>query len=464
MPLKKQLTETLQNTTMDVKRSTEDKIKNISRRKFLGNSAALVGGALLSPLSGNKSAYGKSKKDRLSIALIGSGSRGAGATVNALEADPQVELVAMADIFEDMLDKSYENLMRVDTIKDRVNVPDKHKFIGLDAYQKAIDLADIVILATPPAFRPQHFEAAINAGKHVFMEKPLATDAPGLRKILATGELADQKGLNVVVGLQYRYSRRFQNLVEKLQTGEIGDISSMTCNYLLAGIKQVARKEGDSELEYQLRNWRRFEWLWGGSPAGLTIHFEDIAHWAKGSYPVRAFGTGGRIALEGPEDGNIYDHYYIDYEYEDGSHLHSRTRHMPGCWTNRSLDFQGSEGSARLSAREGTKIEDLEGKTRWSYDDSGDPNPYQTEHEHLIQAVRTGRHVNDTEWAAKSTMTSIMGRMAVQSGKLVEWEDALNSDLVLVPDNLTFDSEAPVLPKDDGSYPYPIPGGKIRAI
>lgn len=448
---------------MDSEFSLKDKNNSISRRKFLGSSAALVGGAFLSPLAGGKDAFG-AKKDMLKLALVGSGSRGAGAVVNALQAEKGVELVAMSDVFEEKLNDSYENLMRVDRIKDRIKVPDKHKFVGLDSYLKAIDVADVVILATPPAFRPLHFEAAVDAGKHVFMEKPLATDAPGVRRIFAAGELAEEKGLSVVVGLQYRYSRRFQKLVEKVNAGEIGDITSMTCSYLLAGIKEVARQPGDGELEFQLRNWRQFEWLWGGSPAGLTIHFEDIAHWAKGSYPVRAFGTGGRAALEGPAQGNIYDHYYIDYEYEDGTRLHSRTRHIPGCWTNRSFSFQGSKGAANASGGGGPEIKNLQGETLWSYDDSNDPNPYQTEHEILYRAIRSGNSVNDTEWGAKSTMTSIMGRMAVHSGKLVEWDDALNSDLVLVPDDLSYDSEPPVVPQEDGGYPVPIPGDKTKII
>src|SRR5699024_11006986 len=181
-------------------------------------------------------------------------------------------------------------------------------------------------------------------------------------------------------------------------------------------------------------------------------------------YPIRAFGTGGRAALEGPEQGNIYDHYYIEYEYEDGSRLHSRTRHIEGCWTNRSLSLQGSAGVARASGGAGPEVTSLEGETLWSYDDSEDHNPYQTEHEELFSSIQSGNHVNDTEWAAKSTMTSIMGRMAVQSGKLVEWDNALNSDVIMVPGDLSDDSEPPVLPKEDGTYPFPIPGDKTQVI
>lgn len=443
--------------------SLENRKGGISRRKFISGTSAIMGGILLNPLTVRRSAFAAGS-DTLKLALIGSGSRGTGAVADALRADKGVELVALADVFEEMVNSSYENLNRMDAIKDRINVPEENRFVGLDAYKKAIDLADVVILATPPAFRPLHFEYAVNAGKHVFMEKPLATDAPGIRRILATGKSAEEKNLSVVVGLQYRYSQRFREIVSQIHSGTIGELSSMTCNYLLAGITQIPRKEGDTEMEYQLRNWRFFEWLWGGSPAGLTIHFEDIAHWAKGSYPVRAFGTGGRISLDGPAQGNIYDNYYIEYEYEDGSRLHSRTRHIQNCWTNRSVTFRGNKGSVDIPAWGVVDVKNTDGEVLWSYDDANEPNPYVAEHEVFFKSIREDKPVNDTEWAAKSTMTSIMGRMAVQSGKLVEWDEALNSDLVLVPDDLTFDSAPPVMPLENGNYPVPVPGGSIRVL
>lgn len=446
-----------------MKLTKEKKTPSISRRKFLGSSAALVGGALLSPLSIRQSAFAAGS-DRLKLALIGSGARGTGATVDAMRADEGVELIAMADVFNSMVDQSHKNLLQIEDVKDRVKVEEEHKFVGFDAYKKAIDLVDVVILATPPAFRPLHFEYAINNGKHVFMEKQMATDAPGLRRILASGKVAEEKGLSVVAGLQYRYSLRFQNIIDQIHSGKIADLTSMTCNYLIAGIKEVPRQEGDTEMEYQLRNWRYFEWLWGGSPAGLCIHFEDIAHWAKGSFPVRAFGSGGRTALNGPAQGNIYDNYYIEYEYADGTRLHSRTRHIQNCWTNRSIGFRGSAGRVNIPAWGIVDIKNLKGDTVWSYDDTDDPSPYLMEHKEFFKAIRNEKPVNDTEWSALSTMTSIMGRMAVQSGKLVEWDEAFNSDLVLVPDGLTFDSDPPVLPMEDGNYPVPVPGGTMRVL
>lgn len=434
---------------------------NISRRKFIGSSAAFIGGALINPLSVGASAYAGGS-DTLKLALIGSGSRGTGAAVNALKADKAVELVSLADVFKDRVERSYENLMKIEDVKDRVKVPEENKFTGLDAYKHAIETADVVILATPPAFRPLHFETAVDAGKHAFLEKPVATDAPGTRRIIESGNKASDKGLSVIVGLQNRYALRYKKLIEQIDSGAIGDITSMNCNYMIGGIRHVEREEDQTELEYQLRNWRYFEWLWGGSPAALTIHFEDIAHWAKGSHPVRAFGTGGRAAIEGPEYGNIYDHYYIEYEYEDGSHLHSRTRHIDGAWVDRSSLFQGSKGSAHAPAWGNTEIKNLDKETTWNYRPMDDPDPFQTEHELLFEAIRSGNPVNNTEQAAYSNMASIMGRMAVHSGQRVEWDDAYNSDLVLVPDDLSFDSEPPVTPGEDGNYPVPVPGSKTN--
>lgn len=435
----------------------------ISRRKFLGSSAALAGGAFFSPLPVRASAY-VAGSDTLKIALIGCGARGAGAARDAMQTEGPVELVAMADVFRDQIDRSYNNLMRIDRIKDYVNVPEENKFVGLDGYKKAIELADVVILASPPAFRPFHFEAAVQAGKHIFMEKPLASDAPGIRRILSAGKIADQKELKVVVGLQNRYGHRQNELVRRINEGTIGDITSARCQYLISGITLIPRQPEQTEIEYQLRNWRHFCWLWAGSPAALTIHMTDIVNWAKNSYPIRAFGTGGRSVFHGPDRGDIFDNFYIEYEYADGTRLHSVTRHFEGGWNNRGCYFQGTKGTAEYTAGRDTDIKDLNGNVVWRFQDHNDSNPYQVEHDVLFDAIREGKPHNDTNWGAYSTMTDLMGRMAVHSGQVVEWDEALNSNVVLVPENLTFNSQAPVHPAEDGNYPFPVPGSKSGIV
>lgn len=443
---------------------------NISRKKFLENSALYVGGAMLGPLAGKEdkiSRTGATGDSTLKLALIGCGGRGTGAVRDAMQADEALELVAMADIFQDKIDSCYGRLKKIDGVKEKISVPEQQRFVGLESYKQAIELADVVLLATPPAFRPFHFEAAVQAGKHVFMEKPLACDAPGIRKILAAGEVADQKGLKVVVGLQNRYGASQRDFVNRINRGDIGDITSMRCQYMIGDITLIPREPGQSELEYQLRNWRHFCWLWGGSPAALTLHYLDIVNWVKDTHPVRAIGTGGRAVFEGPDRGNVYDHFYIEYEYADGTRLHSTTRHVMGGWSNMGCYFQGTEGIANLHAsKREIEMKKKNGEVLWNHQYGGDDGPsrYVLEHKALFEAIREDEPHNDTVWGAHSTMSTIMGRMAVHSGHYIEWEEALNSDVVLVPENLTFDSEAPVMPKEDGHYAIPIPGNKKGII
>lgn len=417
----------------------------------------MVGGTLLSSLPVGSSAYVRGG-DTLKVALIGCGSRGAGAARDALQTDGPVELVAMADVFRDQLDTTYNNLMGIEAIRDRIKVPEEHKFVGLDAYHDAIELADVVLLVTPPAFRPVHFEAAVKANKHVFMEKPLASDAPGVRKILAAGKSAEEKGLSVVVGLQRRYSSEYNEIVKRLQDGAIGTITTSRCNRMSGPITQVSRQPGQSELEYQLRNWRHFCWLWAGSPAALTIHVTDIAHWAIGAYPVRAFGIGGRSALNGPEHGDIYDNFYIEYEYTDGTIMHSRTRNSANTWSDINCVFHGTEGTASASGRGRSEIRNRKGDVVWRYQGDNGLNPFQVEHNVFFDSIRNGKPKSDTQRGAYSTMADILGRMVVHSGQHIEWDEALNSELVLVPDHMTFDSVPPVLPLENGHYPIPTPG------
>ncbi|MEP7107935.1 MAG: Gfo/Idh/MocA family oxidoreductase [Ferruginibacter sp.] len=422
------------------------------RREFLKGSAAILGGAFISATLPAEMRAHTITADKLKIALIGCGSRGAGAALNALSTKGNVELVAMADVFKDRLDTTYNNLIEIGEIKNSVNVPAENKFVGFEAYEKAIALADLVLLVTPAAFRPIHFEAAIKAGKHVFMEKPLASDSPGIRRILATGEQAEKKNLKVLVGLQNRYDSNFQELVTQVKAGIIGNIVSMTEYYMIGPVNKVLRQPGQTEIQYQLRNWRYFNWIWTGSPAGLQIHNTDVVNWVKGSHPVRAQGMGGRTSLKGPEHGDIFDHFFIEYEYADGSKLNSQIRHVNGTYNKSGPYFLGTRGTASLQGG----IKDEQGKLIWKNPDKGDA--YQNEMDKLFDAVRNNKPMNDTQWGAMSTMTAIMGRMAAHSGKMVEWDDAFNSELKLVPEKFSWDMEPPAKPDENGNYIVPVCG------
>lgn len=425
-----------------------------ARRNFLKDSAKIAGGLLLNSAVGQNVGAWTLTNDPIKIALIGCGNRGAGAVLNALSTKSNVVLVAMADVFQDKLDAAYATLMKVDRIKSFVKVPENQKFVGFDAYQKAIDCADVVLLVTPPAFRPLHFEAAVKAGRHVFMEKPLASDAPGIRQILETGKEATRKNLKVVVGLQNRYDPGYQEMVKQLQEGAIGNIIAATDYYLIGPVTMVPRKPGQLEMEFQMRNWRYFNWLWAGSPAGLQIHNTDVVNWMKGSYPVRAQGMGGRSSLNGPDQGDIFDHFYIEYEYADGSKLNSQIRHISGTWNKNGATFLGTNGTANIHSG----ITNAKKEQIWRNPHKDTKNAYQIEHDVLFEAIRNNTPLNDTEWGAMSTLTTIMGRMAVHSGKMVELDEALNSPLTLLPERFAWDAEPPVKPGKDGNYPVPVPG------
>ena len=426
---------------------------DFNRRHFLKSSSLALGGILVTPKSSNIF-VSNSNNDVLKIALIGCGKRGAGAAAQALTTSKNVKLVAMADVFRDQLDETYFHLTKIPKLKDQIDVPESAKFVGFDAYKKAIELADVVLLATPAPFRPDHFEAAIQASKHVFMEKPLASDMPGIRKILATGELASKKKLSVVVGLQNRYDPTHQELVKVIKEGAIGDVISSSCYYMIGNINLVPRKPGWSEMEYQVRNWRYFNWLWAGSPAGLQIHNDDVVHWVKGAYPIKAQGIGGRQAFKGPDNGDVYDHFYIEYEYGDGSKLHSEIRHIDGTEKKNGFFFLGTKGSGDLSSG----LKDYKGKVIWKKNDKIIHNPYQIEHDKFFESILSGNLINDTELGAKSTMTSIMGRMAAHSGQMIDWDAAMKSDISIVPPKLSWDAEPPVVPDPNGNYPVPVAG------
>jgi len=440
------------------------------RRDFVKTSTLAAGGALLVPNMLAAKAH-ISGDDTIKIALIGCGGRGTGAVTQALSTKENVRLVAMADAFRDRLDDCYKNITADNVsdwsgtsgnFNDRIQVPEEHKFAGFDAYLKVIPLADVVILTTPPGFRPIHFEEAIRQNKQVFMEKPVATDAPGIRRVLAAAKEAKKKKLNVVVGLQRHYQSRYRKWVEMMQAGAIGDIVTSRVYWENDGVWVRTREEYTkragrplTEMEYQMRNWYYFTWLCGDHISEQHIHNLDVGNWVKNAYPVRAQGMGGRQVRIGPDFGEIFDHHFVEYEYEDGSRMISQCRHQPGTMSRVTEAFQGTNGSAPkpgvLLTRSGHEI--------FKHDGRNDPNPYQVEHDELFAAIAKGEYrYADAENGARATMTSILGRMATYSGKMIEWDEAINSELSLMPATFTWDTTPPVLPDENGMYACAIPG------
>jgi predicted dehydrogenase len=430
----------------------------IDRRDFVKTSAAAFGVTAVGTRLSSHPSY--SYDETIRVGLIGCGGRGTGAAVQALNALGNVKLVAMADAFEDRLSRSYETITgrERDDRRDlgpQVDVPMEHRFVGFDAYKEVLPLVDVVILTTPPAFRPIHFEAAIAADKQVFMEKPVATDAPGIRQVLATAEEAKRKKLNVVVGLQRHYQTVYRGWVERLHAGMIGEIVLGRVYWNSAGVWVRERQPGQTEMEYQMRNWYYFTWLCGDHIVEQHIHNIDVANWVKRGHPVRAQGQGGRLVRTGIDHGEIFDHHFVEFEYADGSRVLSQCRHMPDCWNRVSEAFHGTNGTA---PRPGV-ILSSSGHMLFEHDDENDPNPYQIEHDELFAAINNGEYkYADAERGVYATMTAIMGRMATYSGQVVEWNAALNSDLSLMPKRYAFDAEPPVMPDEYGRYQIPTPG------
>jgi myo-inositol 2-dehydrogenase / D-chiro-inositol 1-dehydrogenase len=398
----------------------------------------------------------------IKIALIGCGGRGTGAAVQALNTGKDVKLVAMADVFRDQLDNSYDNLISNPDIKDQVDVPEQNKFAGFDAYKDATALADVVVLAAPPGFRPMHLEEAVRLNKHIFMEKPVAVDAPGVRSVLASIKKAQEKNLNVVVGLQRRFLETYTGgTVEKIHNGIIGDIIAAQCYWKIGFIREPQRIPGQTEMEYQLRNWYHFTWLSGDHIEDTHIHNLDVVNWVLQAYPVRAQGMGGReIPYAKDREGVIYDHHFVEFEYPNGVLVNSQALQINNCHVKLGEHFMGTKGRAETSF-ETAFIKDYNGSELFAYSQRQSrkaPNSQQVEHDVLFDHIRKGTVKNDAEYGAYSTMTSILGRMATYSGQLISWDDAINSNISIGPKEYSFDAEAPLLPDANGGYNFPVPG------
>lgn len=434
-----------------------NKTKNFTRRDFVKRSSLATGGILLAPSLISATPY--NTKNILKLAVIGCGGRGTGAAVQALKADNEVQLVAMADAFKDILDTSFENLSKIFE-SARIPVKESMKFVGFGSYKKAIDEADVIILATPPGFRPQHFEYAVSQGKHVFMEKPLATDVAGIKKVLEAAKIAESKKLNVVVGLQRRYQSSYLETLNLIQKGSIGKIVSGRVYWNSGGVWVRPREEKFTEMEYQMRNWYYFNWLCGDHILEQHIHNIDVANWFIGEHPIKAQGMGGREVRNGKDHGQIFDHHFVEFEYPSGAVISSQCRHQKGCLTRVAESFQGTLGTSETSGGNKAILKSYSGETIYKHDNEMDKNPYQVEHNKLFAAIRNGEVINNVDYGAKSTMTAILGRMATYSGKEITWDEAMATNLKLVPDEetLSFDSMPPIIPDEFENYPIPVPG------
>lgn len=418
-------------------------LENPNRRSLLKTGSAF---AATLPLAGLAQAGGS---DEIKIATIGTGGRGRGATAQSLKVEG-TKLVAVADAFRDNAQRAVTGFKN--QFKDKVDVPDSRIFDGFDGYRAAIDAADVVLLTSTPGFRPEHFEYAVEQGKHVFMEKPVATDAPGIRRVLAAAKKADEKNLKVVCGLQRHYQNNYIETLAQLKTGIVGDITSAQVYWNSGGVWVRDRKEGMSEMEYQMRNWYYFNWLCGDHIVEQHVHNIDVMNWFKGGHPVKAQGMGGRQVRVGEQFGEIYDHHYVEFTFADGSVMNSQCRHQKGT-LNRVTEVIGCQNGRAMPGR----ILDSKGKTVWRFRGKNN-DPYQTEHDELYRHIREDKPINNAYYTAASTMTAILGRMATYSGKEIKYDDALANGRSIMPKTYGWDVDPGPKPGPDGVYPCAMPG------
>ncbi|MDA0196872.1 MAG: Gfo/Idh/MocA family oxidoreductase [Bacteroidetes bacterium] len=401
-----------------------------SRREFVKKSGSValatgLGFSILSAKGNNRHI----NADTLKVGLIGCGGRGTGAALQAISADPNVVLTAMGDAFRDKLDKSYQSLM--DEVPDKIKVDEGNKFVGFDAYKSVLDSdVDVVLLTTPPAFRPGHLAAAIEKGKHVFCEKPVAVDAPGVRSVIESAKKAKAKGLALMSGFCWRHDVPKIDTYSRLLDGAIGDIHTVYNTYNTEALWSVDRQPDWTDMEYTMRNWLYYTWLSGDHITEQAIHSIDLMSWAMGDQlPVSATGTGGRQSRIEEKYGNIYDHFAIVYEYADGKKGFHFSRQQSGCSRDYGVDMWGDQG--RCSIDVSNKHEIL-GKENWNWDGKKS-NMYQNEHNTLFASIRNGKPFYDGIRMANSTMLGIWGRMVAYTGRTLTWDEALNSNETLGP-------------------------------
>jgi myo-inositol 2-dehydrogenase / D-chiro-inositol 1-dehydrogenase len=407
--------------------------RGTDRRTFLKTSAVAGAAASLGVLPAAHAAG----TDVIKVGVIGCGGRGKGAAENICEAAGSnfgIKIHALGDVFSDRVQDAFSSIKGSPLSEGKFDVTPDRCFSDFDAYQKVIDCCDLVILATPPGFRPQHLEAAVKASKNIFTEKPVAVDGTGIRKVLKAAEDARAKNLAIVTGTQRRHQAGYLQSMKLIKEGGIGDVITGRVFWNQNNIWAHQRQSGWNDMENAIRNWYHYTWLCGGCIVEQHVHNLDVALWAFGSHPVSCVGMGGREVNTGPEFGESFDHFAVDYEFGDGRHLLSMCRQINGCAGDVSEYFAGSKGSAHLSPGSyqfsGNGLENIRIRK--------EVNPYVQEHIDLLASIRDGKPLNELKQVAESTLTAIMGRMSAFTGKAVSWDQALNSKLDTFPQTLAW--------------------------
>ncbi len=425
-------------------------LSHASRRAFL-KTAAVGAGALAAGLSIQRGAHAAGSAS-IKIGLVGCGGRGSGAAVNAMNAGDEIRLVAMADVFEPYAKGARDRLKKLRP--EQVDVPDDRVFVGFDAYQKVLASGiDVVLLAASSHFHPMHLKAAVDAGKHVFCEKPHGIDVPGLKMAMAAADEAKKKGLALVSGLCWRYDYGVREAMKRVRDGAIGEILAVQETYITSPYGLRERKPGWSEMEYQLQNWYHFNWLSGDQTGQQLVHSLDKASWALGDKPpARAWGLGGRQVCVEPKYGDQFDHHAVVFEYADGVRVFGFCRDQVNCYNETSDVIVGAKGRAVLPSRPR-----IEGPNAWQYKGSK-VSMYDAEHKELFDSIRAGKPINNSDYMFTSTMLGILAQMVCYTGQQLTWEQAMASELRLAPSRYAWDAEPPVQPGPSGQYPCAMPG------
>jgi len=416
---------------------------NLSRRDFVITGAAVSTGALAGGAFGAHIAG----SDILKVGLVGCGGRGTGAAQQALLADKGARLVAMADVFADRMQSSLRELIKEEkdengmltspSVKDQVLVKSETMFDGFEGYKKLIEMCDVVLLCSTPHFRPAHLKSAVEAGKHIFCEKPVAVDAPGVRSVIESAREATKKKVNIVSGFCWRYSDPDREMFKRIHDGQIGKIGSIHTRYLTGGLGLNPRKPEWSDMEYQMRNWYYYTWLSGDHIVEQACHSINKIAWAmKDEMPVACSAVGGRQVRTGAEYGHVFDHFAVVYEYKDGARAFHDCRQTEGCMNDNTDYLIGSKGTAFINSWGPTHV--IEGANKWKWEGPAPRDKYQTEHDELFEAIRKGKIINEGEMLATSTLMSIIGRMAAYTGQRITWEQAMNSKEDLTPPKYEF--------------------------